>query len=213
MSVSPNLTIYAPFAQEPHHHHLLILLHGWGADAHDLVPLAASLSCPSYHFLFPSAPFPHPQISQGRAWYAIENQDYEGLNHSRQLLRQWLLGLASTTDIPLQRTILGGFSQGAAMALDVGLDLPLAGICSLSGYLHFQPEVRHQAIPPILMIHGRQDGVVPIVLARQARDILHQFQPSLEYAEFDMGHEISPTAIHRLQIFVQQQTIPCSETS
>jgi phospholipase/carboxylesterase len=208
LSVPSALTIYAPFPQEPHHHHLLILLHGWGADAYDLAPLAQNLDLPSYHFLFPNAPFPHPHMSQGKAWYALEIQDEAGLALSRQLLRQWLLGLESTTGIPLQRTILAGFSQGAAMALDVGLDLPLAGICSLSGYLHFQPEARNPTIPPLLIIHGRQDGVVPIGAARQARDILHQFQPALEYEEFDMGHEIPPAVVARLQTFVQQRTSP-----
>ncbi|HAA33061.1 MAG TPA: serine esterase, partial [Cyanobacteria bacterium UBA8553] len=63
----------------------------------------------------------------------------------------WLKSLQDTTGIPLESTILSGFSQGAAMALDVGLMLPLAGLVSLSGYLPSKPKLTaRKSFPPVL---------------------------------------------------------------
>ncbi|MEM8777980.1 MAG: alpha/beta hydrolase [Cyanobacteria bacterium P01_G01_bin.49] len=182
--------------------HLLIMLHGWGANAEDLTPLTEILSLPHYQFLLPNAPFAHPQVPGGLAWYALETGNYEGLAESRQLLKNWLLSLEEKTGIPLSRTILSGFSQGGAMSLDVGVNLPLAGICSLSGYLQFQPEPLASPIPPILIIHGKQDTIVPLNMAHQARDKLTSIDAPVEYHEFNMGHDIPVEILPLWQSFI-----------
>ena len=89
------------------------------------------------------------------------------------------------------------------MSLDVGLTLPLAGIFALSGYLHFQPEPNDLSPPPILMVHGSQDQVVPIAMARQAQEVLQSIWAAIEYQEFAMGHEIPPPALARLKTFLE----------
>ncbi|MEA5533957.1 alpha/beta hydrolase [Crocosphaera sp. XPORK-15E] len=185
--------------------HLLIMLHGWGANAEDLAPFASMLSLPTYQFLFPNAPFAHPQVPGGLAWYALETGNYEGISESRQLLTDWLLSLEEKTGIPLSRTILSGFSQGGAMSLDVGINLPLGGICSLSGYLQFQPQNLTTEIPPILIIHGQQDMVVPLKMAHQAKEALTTINAKVEYHEFNMGHEIIPDALTIMQNFIKAQ--------
>jgi phospholipase/carboxylesterase len=157
---------------------------------------------PDYQFIFPNAPFFHPQVPGGRAWYALETDTYKGLSESRQMLLDWLLGLEEKTGVPLSRTILGGFSQGAAMVLDVGLNLPVAGLCSLSGFLHADPEPNSSTLPPILMVHGKYDPVVPLAAARQAKDELIALGAPVEYREFDMGHEITPPVLELIQQFV-----------
>lgn len=207
--MSLTVTAIPPRLGQPEH--LLVLLHGWGADASDLSPLASVLDLPDYQCLFPDAPFPHPHFSFGRAWYNLESQDYEGLHQCREQLRDWLLGLEGEMGIPLERTILGGFSQGAAMSLDVGLSLPLAGLCSLSGYLHFHPEPLDNPIPPLLMVHGRQDQVVPIAVAHQARHELQAIGAEIEYHEFAMGHEIPQIVLQVLKSFIERQTHPRQE--
>jgi phospholipase/carboxylesterase len=184
--------------------HILVLLHGWGADANDLAPLAQVFDLPHYQCLFPNAPFPHPEVPSGLAWYALETPDYYGLAESRQQLRDWLLSLEDQTGVPLSRTVLGGFSQGGAMTLDVGLELPLAGLFSLSGYLHFQPRPLTTPIPPILMVHGKQDFVVPIEAARQTRDALNRINAKIEYHEFNMGHEIPQIVLNLVEKFIKQ---------
>jgi phospholipase/carboxylesterase len=179
---------------------LFILMHGWGANAQDLTALAALLNFPTYQFIFPDAPFPHPQVPLGRAWYALETPEHTGLTESRNTLKTWLESLASSTGIPLERTILGGFSQGGAMTLDVGHRLPFAGLVVLSGYLHFEPQT--QPISPILMVHGIQDPVVPVQAAHKARDQFQQLGAKVNYHELNMEHEIRPEVIGLIRSFV-----------
>ncbi|HEY9850562.1 MAG TPA: alpha/beta hydrolase [Leptolyngbyaceae cyanobacterium] len=182
---------------------LIVALHGWGANAQDLASVAPFLNLPDYRFLFPNAPYPHPYVAGGRAWYDFQTK--QGLQESRQLLTDWLTNLEKTTGVPLSRTILAGFSQGGAMTLDVGLKLPLAGLVSLSGYLHpVSPEAKSDKFPPVLIVHGRQDSIVPISAAVKARDTLSSLGVALEYQEFDMGHEVTPAVLSLMQSFVLQ---------
>ncbi len=183
--------------------HLMVALHGWGANYQDLASLASFFNLPDYQFIFPNAPFPHPEVRGGRAWYALESSNYPGLAEGRQMLLDWLLSLEEQTGVSLSQTVLSGFSQGGAMTLDVGLDLPLAGLCSLSGYLHFEARNRQKAqIPPILIIHGQQDMVVPLKAAQQARDELTLLGATVTYQTFEMGHEISPQALKVVEAFI-----------
>ena len=186
---------------------LIIVLHGWGANCEDLTFLAPMLKLPNYWSEFPEAPFPHPQVPGGRAWYALETPDYRGIEESRETLLEWLQSLEERTGVPLSRTILGGFSQGGAMTLDVGRRLPVAGLIVLSGYLHFQPEPLETPPPPILMAHGKQDMVVPLGAAHQARDYFQTLGGTVEYHEYNMGHEIRPEVLDRIRSFVVE-TLP-----
>jgi phospholipase/carboxylesterase len=185
--------------------HLVILLHGWGADANDLVPLASMLELSGCQFLFPNAPFDHPSVPGGRAWYSLETAEYTGLDESRQQLLDWLASLESTTGIPLANTFLCGFSQGGAMTLDVGLSLPLAGLGVLSGYLHAEPRLGTGETPPVLIIHGIQDQVVPVSAARRSRDGLLGMGVSVDYHELNMGHEIPIPVLTILRGFLRDR--------
>jgi phospholipase/carboxylesterase len=192
---------------------VIVLLHGWGANAADLAPLAKFWNLPDYQFYVPNAPWPHPQVTGGLMWYDLW-QNQQGLTESRQLLKAWLTALPSLTGLPLNQTVLAGFSQGGAMTLDVGLDLPLAGLISWSGYLHApafgavseeiaNEEIANFASPPVLMVHGRQDAVVPLTLAQQAQASLTSVGVSVQYHEFEMGHEISPEVLSLSREFIQ----------
>jgi phospholipase/carboxylesterase len=120
------------------------------------------------------------------------------------MLGEWLKSLPQITSIPLSKTFLCGFSQGGAMTLDVGVTLPLAGLICLSGYLHAEPQPKPKPLPPTLIIHGRQDSVVPIRAAHQARNILSVLGSPVEYEEFDMGHEIPMSVLPVIRNFVMQ---------
>lgn len=204
--------------------YLLLMLHGWGANYQDLAPLAQMLNLPDFGFLFPNAPFKHPQMPGGRAWYDLENMPHcKQLTVSRELLINWLSSLEAKTGVPLERTIMAGFSQGGAMTLDVGLTFPLLGLCSMSGYLHYEPEDNALAevdersliietedinrsypsnLSPTLIVHGKQDPVVPIAAAKQAKEKLNAIGVEVEYHEFDMGHEIPMPVLDVLQKFI-----------
>jgi phospholipase/carboxylesterase len=183
---------------------LVVVLHGWGANAQDLATVVPFLNLPDYQFVLPDAPFNHPHVAGGKAWYDFQ-QNNQGYAESKQLLTDWLKSLEKETGVPLSQTILSGFSQGAAMTLDVGLHLPLAGLVALSGYLHPITESPSSAIAPILLVHGRQDSVVPLIAAQKARDSLLAMGAKVQYQEFDMGHEIRPEVIALIRNFVMAQ--------
>jgi phospholipase/carboxylesterase len=184
------------------------MLHGWGADANDLAPLASMLDLVDCQFLFPNAPFPHPGVPNGRAWYSLDTAEYTGVEESRQQLHDWILSLEGTTGIPLANTFLCGFSQGGAMTLDVGLSLPLAGLCALSGYLHAEPHLRTGEMPSVLIVHGLQDQVVPVAAARRSRDLLLGLGVPVEYHELNMGHEIPIPVLTILRGFLRARVEP-----
>lgn len=196
-----------------------MVLHGWGANAQDVAALASFLNLPRYQFIFPDAPFPHEHSPVGRAWYPFP-QEYSLLDHpsfydqpelaeSRNQLTELLQSLEEITGVPLSRTILGGFSQGGAMALDVGLKLPLAALMVLSGYLHaptrlIEAASRHST--PALVVHGKQDTVVPIAAARQIRESLMGLDVPVQYQELNMGHEIPPAVLQLMQSFIEDRS-------
>jgi phospholipase/carboxylesterase len=203
-------TILYPAPPLPAPNQQLIALHGWGANAQDLASLAPYLNLKNCQYYFPDGPMPHPQSPNGRMWYDLSTQ--EGLVSSRQQLTDWIQASRKSSgaiaELPLSRTVLAGFSQGGAMALDVGTHLPLAGLIILSGYLHpLELRPLPKILPPILIIHGRQDTVVPIAAAQYARDTLTQAGAAVQYHEFDMGHEIQPQALTLMQDFVNQLKI------
>lgn len=186
--------------------YLMVLLHGWGANYEDLTSLAPAFNFPNYQFLFPNAPFPHPQVPEGRAWYALDNGNYEGIEESRQLLYNWLVSLPESTGVPLKNTTVAGFSQGAAMSLEIGLKLPVAAVCCLSGYLQYEPKKQDNPFSPVLICHGTLDSVVPITKARQARQKLESAGVKVQYQEFNIAHGIIDEEIEIMVEFLQKVT-------
>ncbi len=206
--MKPNIEAISAMPNGTQPNHLLVVLHGWGANYQDFVPFAKVLNFPGFGYIFPNAPFEHFQVPGGKAWYALENKEFTGLGESRQLLLDWLTSLEASTGVPLDKTILAGFSQGGAMTLDVGLTLPLAALCSLSGYLHYQPQAKeNQTFPPTMIIHGKQDPVVPLEAAVKARDELTKIGVAVQYQEFDMGHEVQEPAIALFKQFIMDQVV------
>lgn len=185
---------------------LVVILHGWGANAKDVASLVPFLQLPNYQYILPNAPLPHPNVAGGRMWYDLERQDYKGLSQSQEILTDWLKSLENTTGFSLESTILVGFSQGGAMTLDVGFTLPLAGLVCLSGYLHRTPQELEPPLPSVLIVHGRQDKVVPLSAAHRVRDYLLNLGAPIQYKELDMGHEIRPEVLDALRDFILVNT-------
>ncbi|MGH1397282.1 MAG: alpha/beta hydrolase [Trichormus sp.] len=182
---------------------LVVTLHGWGANAEDVAGLVPHLNLPNYHFVLPNAPFPFPHSPLGRAWYDLSVENiYQGLEESREILLKFLLSLEASTGVPLSRTVLSGFSQGGAMTLDVGSKLPLAGLVVMSGYLHPDALSTKNNLPPILIMHGRRDEVVPLQAAATARDTVASLGVVAEYHEFDTGHEINLQMLNVARNFI-----------
>jgi phospholipase/carboxylesterase len=106
--------------------------------------------------------------------------------------------------VPLERTVLLGFSQGAAMALDVGTTLPLAGIAACSGYPHqgWEPP---SPCPPVLLTHGRQDPVVPFLASEELQQQLQASGQTARLLPFEGGHGIDESVLPELKGFIAEQ--------
>ena len=149
----------------------------------------------------------------GKQWYGFppnydfrRPHDFESqadLIESRRRLKAWMESLPEKTGIPLEKTIMGGFSQGGAMTLDVGPQLPLAAMLILSSYSH-APILPFVTPRPVLVVHGRQDPVVPLAKALDTKAQLEQQGQTVTYQEFDMGHEVSLDALRVASQFCQK---------
>ncbi|QNI66512.1 alpha/beta hydrolase [Synechococcus sp. BMK-MC-1] len=168
----------------------LVLLHGWGADARDLMPLGECLSQASglaIECMALNAPELHPAGS-GRQWYGLFPEQWADAAQAVHELKQRIEAL-DQRQIPLSKTVLLGFSQGGAMALNVGCQLPLAGIIACSAYPH--PHWRPQeSRPPVMLLHGRDDDIVPVEAQRRLAEQLGGDSESCRLHTFDGGHTI-----------------------
>ena len=186
----------------------IIWMHGLGADGNDFVPLVKELNLqglPAIRFVFPHANTMPVTINGGyvmRAWYdllgtdLVRREDEAGLRASQQQIEA-LIAREKARGIGAERIILAGFSQGCAMALQTGLRHPekLAGLMCLSGYVPLSaklPTERSAAslATPIFMVHGRQDGVIPLARAEQSRDLLKSIGYQVEWHDYMMQHSL-----------------------
>ena len=156
---------------------LLVLFHGRGADERDLQPLLDALD-PERRLLGVTPRGPLTLPPGGAHWYVVREVGYpdERTFHATYgRVSSWLDALAASTGIPLGRTVLGGFSQGAVMsyALGLGRDRPRpAGIVALSGFVPvvdgFDLDLE-RPLPSIAIGHGVHDPVIFYDFVRQAR--------------------------------------------
>jgi phospholipase/carboxylesterase len=186
----------------------VIWMHGLGASGHDFVPIVPQLPLApalAVRFVFPHAPLRAVTINQGfrmRAWYDIRQlsagavEDAAGIAESTARVMA-LIRREAEQGIAPRRVALAGFSQGGAMALQVGTRFveSLGGILALSAYLPLRDRVAAEASDansgvPILMCHGRYDPVITLPLARLSKDALLRLGYAVQWQEYDMAHEV-----------------------
>ncbi len=192
---------------------LVLVLHGRGASADDLAPLTTELG-DGYRYVLPNGRLRldfGPWV--GYAWYEREAVEAH-LPQSRAAVEALLGELWARTGLGPDRTALLGFSQGAALALNVGLHHPtrFAGVIAMSGTLHQDaslaaalPNAREQRV---LIVHGTEDAVLPIERGRAARAALEAAGLRPEYHEFAMGHEVSRESLAAVGTFLHQVLPP-----
>lgn len=193
----------------------LVLLHGWGADADDLLDLGRELIAGladaagerEVSLVALRAPLSHP-AGMGRQWYDLQQPNWPELPAARRDLRARLLDLGET--VPLQATALLGFSQGGAMALDVGCGdaggaegLPLAALVSCSGYPH-PGWLPRRPRPSVLLTHGEQDPVVPYAASEAIASLLEQAGGTVRRVSFPGGHGIDPSLFATIRQALQE---------
>jgi phospholipase/carboxylesterase len=184
---------------------LLVLHHGRGADEHDLLPLADVLDPQRrLHVATPRAPLTLPGWP-GYHWYVVPRVGYpdpETFHNAYRELAAFHDELWERTGVAPDRTVLGGFSMGSVMSYSLGLgeDRPApAGILAFSGFVPvvdgWAPQLEGRQSERAFIAHGRNDPVMAVDFARQARDLLEGGGLDVEYHESDAGHQIDPAHV------------------
>ncbi len=189
---------------------MVVMIHGRGADMNDLADLAPVLDAAGgCRFVFPNAPKPfepYPGTAMGWTWFEGWPPNHESLVESRAEMLRFLDEITQKYPTPEGKLVVGGFSQGALMALDAGLRTTqkLAGIVVMSGGLYERdlPDLRAHAGLPVLIAHGSADDVVPVTYARRARRVLEDAGLDIEYGEYPMSHQVATEEAAEVRSFL-----------
>ncbi len=198
---------------------VVVFLHGYGADGEDLLGLADPLGphLPDTTFIAPDAPEKCAGNPFGYQWFPIprldgssEGEMIAGIKAAREDISVFLEQVLEQEGVAPENLIVFGFSQGTMMTLDVvpRFSTPIGGIVGFSGRL-LDPEdfANHvKSTPPVLLVHGNQDEMVPF-------DHFHEAGQALEAAGFDIyghvmnntGHSIAPDGLSVALTFMIHQ--------
>lgn len=195
-----------------------VLLHGFGAPGYDLVGLAEAIDAP-VRFVCPEAPLALGGLyGDSRAWWLLDlarledelrrgvlrdgrDEVPDGLPEARAQVMRFIDELQARFSIPAKRLVLGGFSQGAMLSLDVALHraAPPAGLLLMSGTLIAEsawlPLMSALAGVPVMLSHGRQDNLLPFSITEVLRDRLVSAGAIVDWHPFFGGHEIPQAAL------------------
>lgn len=208
---------------------IVILMHGYGATGHDLVPLGQSLDVPaSVRFVFPQAPlelgiYPgarawwhidlerlHRSLSEGRVDQAIEHEP-QGLATAHQQVMELIEQLRKEN--PASPIAIGGFSQGAILAADIAFQTQtsLSGLVLLSTTIvnesRWLSGMRARLQMPVFQSHGTMDPILPFAIAERLHNHLNQSGLKTNWVPFHGGHTITDVVLDRLGHFIQRTTI------
>ena len=198
----------------------VVLLHGWGAPGDDLVPLAQVLAHPRTRFFFPVGPL--TEVGGGRAWWHLDPRDrpkhawddQEVAGHqphpqvaaSRAAVQQLLQSIKRR--YKPDALLLGGFSQGAMLSLDVALAAaPVVDrVAALSGVLLADslPALKESRAskPAVFVSHGREDELLAFEGGERAARLLERHGFAVTWRPFDGGHGIPPETLDELRDFL-----------
>lgn len=208
----------------------VVLCHGYGAPATDLVPLGSQLMglrpelARQALFVFPAAPLSLAEMGMpgARAWFPLpmdlfsgavdwdrfSSVEPQGFAAARRALMSAVSALSVSTKLPYERIALGGFSQGGMMATEVALRLEErpAALAILSGTLLTRDEWKTRAAArkelPVFQGHGEYDDILPFKQAQRLRTLLTEAGLSVDFFPFDGPHTIAPEELKALSDFL-----------
>ncbi|PPD14043.1 MAG: phospholipase [Methylobacterium sp.] len=194
---------------------LVVFMHGYGADGNDLIGLGQNWQeiLPDAAFISPHAPEPCGMSPAGRQWWELTFRDpgerWRGVNQVQADVDSFLDAELARHGLPANRLVLVGFSQGAMTALHVGLRrrVPPAAIIGYSGHLVGGEHLKEQATgrPPILLVHGDQDNVIPVDALFDAMASLGKAEiPCQWHLSIGVGHGIDPDGLRHGGEFIAQ---------
>jgi phospholipase/carboxylesterase len=194
---------------------LVLLLHGVGADGNDLIGLAPYWAplLPDAEFVAPDAPYPCDMAPFGRQWFSLQDRTpaaiLAGVRATAPILDAFIDAALAARNLDDGRLALVGFSQGTMMSLYVGLRRakPAAAILGYSGALVgaelLAQEIRSR--PPVLLVHGDADEIVPPMMLPHAVAALRAAQVPVEDLTCPgLGHGIDEAGLRRGAAFLRQ---------
>ncbi len=205
---------------------LVVFLHGYGADGNDLIELGRQWRglLPGAAFVSPHAPERCAGAPMGRQWFALTNRPpddpagaedrWDGAVKARGAIDDFLDKELDRLGLDNSRLALVGFSQGSMMAMHVGLRRRRApaGILGYSGLLVGAERLKEAtardargAPPPILLVHGDQDPLIPVEAMFMAAEALAQASiPAQWHLSFGIGHGIDQGGLHHGGLFLDR---------
>ncbi len=200
---------------------LVVFLHGYGADGNDLIEIGRAWQglLPDAAFVSPHAPRPCGQAPMGREWFPLTFRDpgerWTGVKATAPALNAFLDAELARRQLPPSALALVGFSQGTMMALHVGLRRAVrpAAIVGYSGMLvvpegvdpdQFAAEIT--ARPPVLLVHGDQDPLIPVQAVMHAAQGLAALDiPAEWHISPGIGHGIDQEGLRQGGEFLARQ--------
>ena len=194
---------------------LVVLCHGVGADGHDLIDLAPTWSraLPDALFVAPDGPQRYDQGLTGRQWFSLRDRTAAvldaGARRAAPLLLAYIEAELAQAGLPPDAVAMMGFSQGAMMVLHAGLRRrpPPRGIMAYSGALLNPPGFAAECTghPPVLLVHGLEDDVVPFARAEAAESALVQLGMPIQTLWCPkLGHGIDDAGLSAGALFLQR---------
>ncbi|MGC1502931.1 MAG: alpha/beta fold hydrolase [Sulfitobacter sp.] len=199
---------------------IVVFLHGYGANGPDLLGLADPLGehLPDTLFVAPDAPENVAGMPNGFQWFPIpwidgssEEESMRGMDSAVQDLNAFLDALMVDEDVLPEQVVLFGFSQGTMMALHVAprREDEVAGVVAFSGRLLSPESLAEEAVvkPPILLVHGDADDVVPPQSLPQAAEALEAagWQDVYAHVMKGTGHGIAPDGLSVALAFMRDK--------
>lgn len=197
----------------------LVLLHGRGADEHDLAPLSDGLD-PMGRLVFAT---PRAPISEGFGahWYHLVQlgvPEATTFAAARSALTTWLDAFLREQGLDHAHCILGGFSQGAVMSYAYALSPAapqVAGLLCFSGYVPqapgFQTDPGRLQGLPIFMNHGTHDRMIPFPWGQKARETVEAAGAAVTFREFRGEHQIDGEGMRQARIWLNQRVAAWTE--
>jgi phospholipase/carboxylesterase len=191
----------------------LVLLHGRGADEHDLFPLLDALD-PERRLVGATPRGPLSLPPGGAHWYVlggIGTPEATTFNASYAALESWLEAFLQEHDLGYDRLVLGGFSQGGVMAYSLGLGPRRPRPAALTVFSSFVPTVEgfeldlSPPLPPVAIGHGSFDNVIGIEWGRRARALLEGAGAEVLYREAPTFHQIDPRFVREVTDWVYER--------
>lgn len=200
---------------------LVVFLHGYGADGNDLIDIGRAWQpmLPDTAFVSPHAPEPCGQAPVGRQWFPLTfrdpNERWNGVNAAAPALNTFLDAELRRRGLPPKALALVGFSQGTMMALHVGLRraTPPAAIVGYSGLFVLPDGANPEAVveeikarPPVLLVHGDQDQLIPSEAMFMSAEALAALDvPTEWHVSQGIGHGIDQEGLRQGGEFIARR--------